>query len=98
MRPPELKFDDPVLQRMFQALTSVFANISKDNMRTVILEGTTQSVVDTQRKFRHGLGSVPSFWFPLEGDVYVPKDGFNENEVDIRSRLTDHNFKILVVK
>ena len=98
MKPAELKFNDPVLQRMFQALTSVFCNISKDNMRTVEVEGTTHGTADTQRKFRHGLGSVPSFWFPLEGDVYVPKDGFSENEVDIRSRLTGHSFKVLFVK
>lgn len=98
MRLSELKFADPVLQRMFQALTSVFANISRDNMRVVELEGVTHGTADTQRKFRHGLGSVPSFWFPLEGDVYVPKDGFSEDEVDIRSRLTGHSFKVLFVK
>jgi hypothetical protein len=98
VRPPELKFEDPVLQRMFQALTSVFANISKDNMRVVELAGATHGTADTQRKFRHGLGSVPSFWFPLEGDVYVPKDGFNENEVDIRSRFASQGFKVLLVK
>lgn len=98
MRPSELRASDPLLQKLFNELRVVLTNISADNMHMQVLEGTTNSIADTKQLFTHGIGSVPSFWFPLEGDVYVPKNGFSENRVDVRSRLTSHQFKILVVK
>lgn len=97
MRPPQLKFEDPKLQQMFNALTYVLNNISKDNLKSEIVEGTTNSSGDTKALFKHGLSGVPSLWYPLEGDVYVPKNGFGASELDVRSRLASHEFRILVV-
>lgn len=97
MRPPELKFSDPELQKMFRALSTVLYNVSKDNMKSVELTGTTHSTANTSSKFRHGLGAVPSLWFPLEGRIYVPRNGMSETELDIRSTVASEPFRVLVI-
>lgn len=98
MRPPELKFEDVDLQKMFRALVTVLYNISLDNMKRIEITGTTNASADTSSMFRHALGSVPSLWFPLEGRVYVPRHGMNENEIDIRSTVTSEPFRIMVIQ
>jgi hypothetical protein len=97
MRPTEQRFDDPELKNLFRLLASVLANISSDNFRSVELTGTTHGTPDTSSKFKHDLGKIPAFWFPLEGRVYVPRNGFSDTELDLRSSEASESFRILVV-
>lgn len=97
MRPTELRFDEPQMQALFKAITSVLVNISADNFRAIELTGTTNATANTQQKFRHNLGKNPAFWFPLEGRVYVPRHGTSESELDIRSTVASEPFRVLVV-
>jgi hypothetical protein len=86
------------LDKLVKALTSVLSNVSKDNLVTTVVEGTTSGTADTSAKFRHNIGGVPSFWFPLEGDVYVPFNGIGPSEIDVRSTKTSEQFRLLVVR
>lgn len=98
MRLTELKFLDTELNKMFKALSSVLSNISSDNMVKLELEGETASVADTKKVFKHGMGSVPSLWLILEGNVYIQRNSVTENEIDIRSVNTDESFRIVLIK
>lgn len=97
MRPTEQRFTDPELKTLFRLLASVLANISSDNFRAVELSGTTNATADTRSAFKHDLGKIPAFWFPLEGRVYVPRNGFSDTELDLRSGEASEAFRILVV-
>lgn len=97
MRPTTQRFTNPEVKTLFQLLASVLVNISSDNFRGVELIGTTNATQDTESKFKHGLGTVPSLWFPLEGRVYVPRNGFSDTELDLRSPVASEPFRILVI-
>ena len=97
MRLTEVSFKDPELAKLARAISTVVVNISADNFKLVELEGTTNGTANTTSQFRHALGRIPSFWFPLGGRVYVPKDGLSENQIDIRSTVASEPFRVLVV-
>lgn len=69
--------------------------IKLKDFKSVEVTGTTHGTADTQRLFRHGQNALPYAWFVLEGDVYIPRRGVGMNDVDVRSRLTSHEFRIL---
>ena len=98
MRPSDLRVSDPTLQKILNDLRVVLTNISADNMHVEQVEGETSSTPDAQRYFRHALGSVPKLCIALEGDIYIPKDGRDENRIDVRSRLASHKFTLLVIR
>lgn len=97
MKMRDRQYKDPEIKDLFRAVNGAFANISSDNFRSVVLTGTTNASADTKSMFKHDLGKVPAFWFPLEGRVYVPLNGFSETEMDLRSTVVSEPFKILVV-
>lgn len=97
MKMRDRQYKDNEIKDLFRAITSVVSNISSDNFRAIELTGTTNSTADTSSMFKHGLGKVPAFWFPLEGRVYVPRDGFSESEMDLRSTVASESFRVLVV-
>lgn len=97
MKPTEQRFNDPELKTLFRLMASVLVNISSDNFRAVELTGATSVTADTRATFKHDLGKIPAFWFPLEGRVYVPRNGFTDTELDLRSSETSEEFRILVV-
>jgi hypothetical protein len=98
MRPSELRVNDPTLQKVLNDLRVVLVNISTDNMKIEVVEGETSATPDAQRYFKHATGSVPALCIPLEGDVYIPKNGRDEQRIDVRSRLASHKFTMLVVR
>lgn len=71
--------------------------INKNDFRTVELEGITNSSANTAQRFLHSMNQVPWAWFPLEGSVYVPKEGLGPKDIDIRSARTSEPFRILLV-
>lgn len=71
--------------------------IKLSDYEQVEVSGTTHGTADTQRLFRHGKNKVPAFWLSLEGDVYIPTNGLGADNVDVRSRLTSHTFRILLI-
>lgn len=91
------QYKDPEIKDLFRALTAFSTNVSADNFKGVVLTGTTNSTANTSSKFKHSLGTSPTMWFPLEGRVYVPRNGFSENDVDLRSTVASEAFKILVI-
>lgn len=97
MKLTEVSFKDPEIAKLARAVATVLFNVSLDNMKFVELEGTTHGTANTASQFRHALGRVPSFWFPLGGRVYTPKDGLSENNIDIRSTVASEPFRVLVV-
>jgi plasmid maintenance system antidote protein VapI len=97
MRPTENRFNNPEIQVLFKTFAAVLANVSSDNFRAVELTGTTNATADTASRFKHNLGKIPAFWFPLEGRVYVPRNGFSDTELDLRSTESSEAFRILVV-
>lgn len=62
--------------------------------REEIVSGNTHSTANTQLKFKHNLGSVPTRWFPVKGNIYV-KD-LDAEFVDVRSTGASENFTIIV--
>lgn len=97
MKLTEVTFRDTDLQKLARAVATVLVNVSADNFRTIEIEGVTSSSANVATQFRHALGRVPSFWFPIGGRVYVPKDGLSENQIDIRSTVASEPFRILIV-
>lgn len=88
---------DTELRQSIEVLQIVLEKISSDNMQIKELTGTTDGSADTQRLFKHGLTFRPKLWFFLEGDVYVPRHGVDENNIDIRSAKTSEDFRVLLV-
>lgn len=88
---------DPELKRTILALQVVLENISSDNMKIKEITGTTHGTADTQILFKHGLQYRPKLWFLLEGDVYVPRFGADENNIDVRSAKTAQDFRMILV-
>ena len=97
MKFTELSFSSPEIQKLSRTLSTVLVNVSKDNMKFVEITGTSNGIADTSSTFRHAIGRVPSFWFPLEGRIYVPRHGADENEIDIRSTVASEPFRMLIV-
>jgi len=97
MRLTELTFNDPEVKKLARAVATVFVNVSKDNMKIFELTGDTHPTPDTKLLFRHGIGSVPAFWYFQEGRVYVPRFGISENEIDVRSAEVSEPFRMLIV-
>lgn len=97
MRMRDRQYSDAEVKDLFRAATAALANISSDNFRAIELTGTTNSSANTKSMFKHDLGKTPAFWFPLEGRVYVPRYGFSESEMDLRSTVASEPFRILVV-
>jgi hypothetical protein len=71
--------------------------IRRDDFYYMYLEGTTNSSADTEQNFIHNGKREPWAWFPLEGNVYVPKEGIGANDIDVRSSNTSENFRILLL-
>lgn len=97
MKMRDRQYNDPEIKDLFRAVAAALANISSDNFRSTELTGKTNGTADTSSMFKHALGKVPAFWFPLEGRVYVPRNGFSESEMDIRSTVASESFRVLVV-
>lgn len=97
MQIPEFKTNDRDLTEFIEVLKGVFRKFSSDNFEIIILEGTTTPAFDTQKQFKHNGRRAPQFYFRVEGDVYVASKGMGAGTVDIRSRLANENFKILLV-
>lgn len=89
---------DPELSKLSSQLRRVLSAISKDNMTTQEITGKTSSSVDTEQKFRHSLSASPSLWFPIAGDIYIPKGGIGASQIDVRSSKIDEEFTVLLVK
>lgn len=88
---------DPELKRVILSLQMVLENVSSDNMKIVEMTGTTNSSADTAQVLKHGLKFRPKLWFFLEGDVYIPRHGVDETNIDIRSAKTSEDFRLLLV-
>ena len=88
---------DAELRQVILSLQSVLSNLSSDNMKVEEIEGITSSIAGGPTILRHGLKAKPKLWFPLEGDVYIPRHGINEINFDIRSRNSSEEFRILLV-
>jgi hypothetical protein len=71
--------------------------IKLDDFQTVEVSGKTSGTADTKATFRNPAGVAPIFWFALEGDVYIPRRGLGPSELDVRSRLTSQEFRLLLV-
>lgn len=97
MKLPILDVDTPEVKKLIFALQTVLSNLSSDNMKAEQLIGTTNSSADTSSEFKHSLGKAPALWFALEGDVYIPRYGMKENFVDVRSRTSSEDFRILLI-
>jgi hypothetical protein len=97
MRLTEVTFKDPELQKLARIVATVLVNLSLDNMKIVELTGKTSGTANTASDFRHAMARTPSFWFPLEGRIYVPRYGVTENDIDIRSTVANEPFRLLVV-
>lgn len=97
MRIREQKFENVEVTKLFAALKATLSNISVDNMQAVEVTGTTNATADTQSFFPHGLKAVPSFWLVLEGRIYIPRNGVNEEKFDIRSAETAEPFRMLAI-
>ena len=94
---PIFRTDNPDFNRFQEIFRGVFQNIDTDNFNLIEVEGVTNSSADTQKIFRHNKNSVPQLVWPLEGDIYIPKNGRGDKEVDIRSRKTSEPFKMLLI-
>lgn len=66
------------------------------DFRTKELTGTTASSANAAGVFRHAAKEVPAFWLPVEGAVYVPRQGLGPDTVDIRSTKTSEPFRVLL--
>ena len=83
--------------RFIEILRGVLQNVDSDNFNLVEIEGTTSGSADARRLFKHNKNSVPQFVWPLEGDVYIAKEGRGDKDIDIRSRRTNESFKLLLI-
>jgi hypothetical protein len=88
---------DPELRRVVFALQTVLSNVSSDNFNLEELTGTTDPIADTQLLLRHNLKEIPKLWFILEGDIYIPRYGISRTTIDVRSRFTSNEFRMLLV-
>lgn len=66
------------------------------DFRTKELTGTTNSSANTAQVFLHASKEVPAFWLPVEGCVYVPRQGLGPDTVDVRSTKTSETFRVLL--
>ena len=73
------------------------APINLRDFRTAEVTGETSGTGDTAARFKNPAGVMPFMWFALEGDVYIPRRGLGPSEIDVRSRLTSQEFRILLV-
>ena len=74
-------------------LQNVLSNISLDNTKHEIIEGE----ISSDQVFKHGLKTRPSMWLPIEGDVFIPFGGMQENQVTV-SPKTAGKFKLALIK
>ena len=85
------------LNKVLTALRGVLSAVSTDNMDVLELTGFTDPVADTSKKFLHRRGQAPSLVLCQEGEVYIPRNGIGTNDIDVRSRLTSHAFKLILI-
>lgn len=97
MQIPEYKTNDTELTGFIEVLKAVFRKFSSDNFEIISIQGTTDPILDTKKQFKHNGRRAPQFYFKVEGDVYIASKGMGTFNVDIRSRLTNEDFKILLV-
>ena len=98
MKLPSFFTDQPELKRFDAILRKVLSSLSVDNFVVQELAGTTSSTENSSALFRHKLESAPRMWLPLEGDVYIPRNGLGSQKVDVRSRLASEQFKLLLIR
>lgn len=72
-------------------LNDILTSLNLDNLRYRTISGTTDSVANTQRLFKHGMTPRPWVVLPVEGDVYIYR--IDNTNVDIRSTQTSISFK-----
>jgi hypothetical protein len=94
---PDLSIAEPEAQRIYTLLRGVLQNLSSDNYDTEELVGEVPAA-DTKNQVSHGLGTRPSFYFILEGDVYVAFNGLTAATIDIRSRNANEKYRLLLVR
>jgi hypothetical protein len=93
---PAFNTDDANLNSFVALLRGLFQKLDRDNFEGIMLEGTTSADPDSEKKFQHNRSKVPKLVWLLEGDVYIPKGGLGPQAVDVRSRLTNHSFKLFI--
>jgi len=86
--------DDLELKELTRSLQNVLSNVSLDNMKARVISGELDS---TDLTFNHDLGQVPSLWFLIEGDVFVPFGGLEKTKVTVSPR-TAGKFKLALIK
>jgi len=86
--------DDLQLKELTRDLQNVLSNISLDNMKARIIQGELDS---DDQVFNHDLGQVPSLWFLLEGDVFIPFGGLESTKITVSPRSAG-KFKLALIK
>lgn len=89
--------DNTELNKVLTALRGVLSAVSTDNMDVLELTGITNSSADTSKKFLHRRGQAPELVLCQEGEVYIPRHGIGTEDIDVRSRLTSHAFKLILI-
>ena len=72
-------------------LNAILSSLNLDNFSYRIITGTTDSVANTQRLFKHGMTPRPWVVLPVEGDIYTYQ--ISNTDVDIRSTQSAVAFK-----
>jgi hypothetical protein len=67
------------------------------DFQSLVVTGTTSATANTTSKFRHGANQVPAYWIVQEGDVFVPRNGADQNIIDVQSAKTSQPFKLLLI-
>ena len=93
---PSFITDNEELRRFTEIIRGLLQTLDRDNYRGLVLSGTTAATADTAKKFVHNTDRVPKLIWPIEGDVYIPKGGLGPKDIDVRSRLTDHEFTLFI--
>lgn len=89
--------DNTELNKVLTALRGVLNAVSIDNMDALEITGVTDPIVDTNKKFLHRRGQAPSLVLCQEGEVYIPRNGIGTQDIDVRSRLSSHAFKLILI-
>ena len=94
MKPNFPKYESYELNNLADILKSLLIRLDIDNLKTRRVTGTTDSVANTSRLFRHGFSKRPWMVLPYTGDIYIQTIG--NDDVDIRSARTSQDFEVIV--
>ncbi len=68
--------------------------LGPDNFGGTVLDGTTNAIPDTASPIPHGLKRPPLGGIILAGDAYLA--GWDETNIDVRSRQANITYKIII--